>query len=109
MVVEVLYIRIPLLPWPQRVNGSGKPENITLPSARDRVLIMNTTTSPDAPTLFTNGGTTTPPMFQRNITGKKLDIGIIGAGIGGLGAAIALRREGHRVEVLSRGQRNSLT
>jgi len=60
---------------------------------------MNTITASDTPVLFKNDGTTTSPMFLGNSAGEKLDIGIIGAGIAGLGAAIALRREGHRVEV----------
>ena len=30
---------------------------------------------------------------------KVLDVGIVGAGIAGLAAAIALRRGGHKVEV----------
>ncbi|RPB23406.1 FAD/NAD(P)-binding domain-containing protein [Terfezia boudieri ATCC MYA-4762] len=52
----------------------------------------------------TNDGTTTSSRLLRNAAGKKLDIGIIGAGIGGLGAAIALRREGHRVEIFERSK-----
>ena len=31
--------------------------------------------------------------------GAKLDIGIVGAGLAGLGVAIALRRKGYAVEV----------
>ena len=63
---------------------------------------MSSITSSDTPALFKNHSTTTSTMDLRNAAGKKLDIGIIGAGIGGLGAAIALRREGHRVEVIPR-------
>lgn len=34
-----------------------------------------------------------------NKSATKLDIGIVGAGLAGLGAAIALRRKGYAVEV----------
>jgi len=59
--------------------------------------------SSDTPTLSKNDNVTSSPSIPLGYaTGKKLDIGVIGAGIGGLGAAIALRREGHRVEVMPR-------
>ncbi|KAJ7788861.1 hypothetical protein B0H14DRAFT_2627840 [Mycena olivaceomarginata] len=40
-------------------------------------------------------GPLTPPRWQ----GQPLDISIVGAGIAGLAAAIALRRNGHRVQI----------
>jgi hypothetical protein len=42
---------------------------------------------------------TFPFELLRSPGAVSLDIGIVGAGIAGLGAAIALRKSGHRVEV----------
>lgn len=45
----------------------------------------------------------TLPVDLKPVSGERsLEIGVIGAGIAGLGAAIALGQAGHRVEVCTR-------
>jgi ribulose 1,5-bisphosphate synthetase/thiazole synthase len=40
------------------------------------------------------------PITSYYLRGKKMKVIIVGAGIGGLGAAVALNRAGHDVEVI---------
>lgn len=62
------------------------------------------TSSSDTPMLPEINDTTASPMVLEGAAGKGLDIGVVGAGIAGLGAAIALRRGGHRVEIFERSK-----
>jgi NADPH-dependent 2,4-dienoyl-CoA reductase/sulfur reductase-like enzyme len=40
-------------------------------------------------------------MSAPTVESKPLNVVIVGAGLGGLAAAIALRRQGHRIKVLA--------
>ncbi|KAF2234779.1 putative salicylate hydroxylase [Viridothelium virens] len=42
--------------------------------------------------------------FEPDLNNRSINVGIIGAGIAGLGAAVALRRSGHKVQIFERSR-----
>ena len=71
----------------QETSATGRPRAIGQPNANNDTATHHYHRGDG----LNNGGTNKP--------GTKLDIGIVGAGLAGLGMAIALRRKGYAVEV----------
>lgn len=71
----------------QETSATGRPRALGQPNANNDIAARHYQHVDG----LNNGGTYRP--------GKKLDIGIVGAGLAGLGMAIALRRRGYGVEV----------